>query len=482
MSKRYHVAVIGAGPAGANAAIAVREHGLSCIVIDEAMAAGGQIYRAPAVQPPKRKAEIEDGNRLRSRLAASGAELAFGRRVWNVERGFAVYALGHGGALGDGGPERIVADRLIIATGATERVIPFPGWTTPGVIGLAAATILLKSQATLPGRRTLVAGRGPLLAAVATAILDLGGEVAALVDQSPRSAWLRGLPGLLCRPDLLARGIGWGGKLVARGVPIYHDTAVSSVEAHGDGLQVRLSTRERPVECDAMAVGHGLTPATEVTRLLGARHRYDAGMGGIVPELDEYGRSSIYGLYACGDGAGIRGAAAAMHAGRLAGLAAAHDSGHDSGHGEMGHGEMGHGEMEWAPMAVLATAESRSLIRARKFGAVMAGMMAPRVEDIARIAPATIVCRCEDVMCGSIRDAIDAGAREPNQLKAWTRCGMGPCQGRMCGETARALLAERTGEMPESWTVRVPLRPVPIHDLVGDYTYEGIPFPKAAPL
>ena len=434
MSRRFDLAVIGAGPAGARAAMAAAEAGVDCIIIDEAEAAGGQVYRAPAARPSKPKPEILEGDRLRAELHGSGARLDFGRRVWLIESGFVIHAIGQGG------PERIEADKLILATGTTERVIPFPGWATPGVIGLAAATILLKSQATLPGRRTLVAGCGPLLAAVAAGILDLGGEVVAVLDRSPRSRWLNALPRLASRPDLLGRGIGWWAKLVRAGVPIRHNSDIAEVTTADDGLVVKTEGGE-PLACDAVAVGHGLTPSTDITRLLGVGHHFAPKLGGWVPKQDAFGRTNVDGLLVCGDGAGVRGAAAAALAGGLAGLAAAHDL-----------GRIDRAEFKARTSPLLA-----ALAKAGRFGGAMAAMTAPRADDVFGLAPDTIICRCEDVNCGQIERAIEEGADTIDQLKAWTRAGMGPCQGRMCGEAVAGLLARHVGgrEAVGLWTGRL---------------------------
>ncbi len=461
MSARYDLAVIGAGPAGAHAAIAAAQAGLGCIVIDEAAAAGGQVYRAPAVRQGGDKPETVEGDRLRAALERSGATLAFHRRVWLVEPGFAVHAIG------PDGPERIGADRLIVATGTSERVIPFPGWTTPGVIGLAAATILLKADATLPGRRTLVAGRGPLLAAVATGILELGGEVVAVLDQATRRRWIEALPSLLNRPDLLRRGAGWWLMLMRTGVPMRRGADIAMVETCDDGLLVRTSAGET-FACDALAIGHGLTPSTEITRLLGARHRFAPELGGWVSDLDSFGRTSIEGLLVAGDGAGVRGAAAAALAGELAGLTAAFDL----------------ERLDQASFGAKVKPLHTALVRASRFGSAMAAMMAPRGDDIDALSPETIVCRCEDVRAGELGRAIAAGAVTIDQLKAWTRAGMGPCQGRICGETVAALLARHAGDREQvgMWTARAPLRPVPVDALIGEVAYEKIPIPKAAPL
>ena len=220
------------------------------------------------------------------------------------------------------------APRLIVATGTSERVVPFPGWTTPGVIGLAAATLLLKSQRMLPGRSTIVAGCGPLLVAVAAGILKGGGHVVAVIDVAGRKDWLARLPGMLARPDLVARGARWLAALRAAGVPLLSRHALSAVCERGDALEATVARvdadgtpiagTERTLLADCVAVGNGLTPGSDVSRVLRAQHRYDAARGGWIAATDPWGRTSVAGLYVVGDGSGIAGAAAAEHHGELA--------------------------------------------------------------------------------------------------------------------------------------------------------------------
>ncbi len=466
------LAVLGAGPAGVAAALEAVALGLSVVLLDEAPAAGGQVYRAPAVG----ETGDEDGRAgaaLRATLAASRVSVLPGRRVWMLESGFRL------AALGPAGPERITAPRLIVATGAMERHIPTPGWTLPGVMGLAAATILLKAERMLPGRAVVVAGTGPLLYLVAAKILAGGGRVAAVVDARPRSAWLRASAALAARPDLALRGLGWMAKLRRTGVPLLAGHAVTAIEGDSQVARARIAALdadgrpraegERVVEADAVCLGYGLVPATEATRLLGATHHFDAEAGGWVPVLDRWQESDVPGLFVAGDGAGIAGAAAAPLSGRLAAIGAARQA-----------GRLGEAEAV-RRAAALVTA----LAKARRFGRAMTALSTPPAGLLAAMTDSTPLCRCEGVTRAAATAAIDAGATTLVELKAATRCGMGPCGGRMCGEAAAMLMAERTGRpraaIPPA-TARPPLRPVPIAALAGDFTYEELPIPQPAPL
>lgn len=469
--------VLGAGPAGAAAALAAAEHGARTVMVDEALAPGGQVYRAPPTdhrQLGQRALEPEhrDGEALRRRLQCSGVEVATRHRVWSLLPGFRVHAIG------PAGHRAWVARAVVLATGTTERVVPFPGWTTPGVIGLAAATILLKSQGAVPGERVVVAGCGPLLAAVGAGLVKAGRAPVAVVDLAGRGEWLRALPAMAARPDLVRRGLGWLAALRRAGVPLLSGHGVVAVEGDTRVTAVRIAPVAsdgtpraervaRRLEADALVIGHGLVPATEATRLLEADHRFVADAGGWIPVLDDDCATSVAGLFAAGDGSGLAGAAAARLQGEIAGLAAAR---------HLGQLDEGRYQHTVAPLR-------QGLARARRFGQAMARLTAPRPAMVGTIAADTVVCRCEDVTRAEIETAIASGAREMNQLKAWTRCGMGPCQGRMCAETAASLLARHVGgrEAAGQWTARAPLRPLPLADMVGEFGYDDIPMPEPAP-
>ena len=481
------VAVLGAGPAGIGAAIAAHAAGRSVLLIDEAPAAGGQIYRKvpDSLLPAGHGAGDTDpdrraGDALRRELNGSGVRTAFGWRVWSAMRSEHGFRLD---AISDGGPHSVEAPALLIVTGAIERVLPFPGWTTPGVFGLAAATTMLKSQRISPGKRVVVAGAGPLLAAVAAGVVKAGAEVAAVVDVNGPASWLAAAPALTLRPRLAAQGAGWVLRLLRARVPLHFRARV--VRALGDqrleaveiepvagGVRRRPGSAAMTIDGDALCIGHGLAPATEIPRLLRAECVFDRARGGWRPETDGFGRTSVAGLYVAGDGAGILGGQAALFAGRAVGAAIAADL---SG-------------------TVPVARASWSGWRARRFGAAMTGLTATKSAVAAAIPAETIVCRCEDVTRAEIDAGYDAGAREINQLKHFTRCGMGPCQGRICGEAVAELLALRLaadGAVADidagrrragQWTGRTPLRPVPLAALVGEFSYDDIPVPEPAPL
>jgi len=475
--KKVDLVVLGAGPAGVAAANVASKEGAEVVIIDENSSAGGQIYRAPPneFQPQNsfKSDEFREGEKQRNILKNSNVKALFKHRVWSVSSDLVVSTVGPNGL------SSWHARSLIIANGALERIIPFPGWTIPGVIGLAASTILLKSQYVLPGQSTVVAGCGPLLIAVANGIIKSGGKVSAIIDLNSKSDWIKAFPRLLSRPDQLFKGMSWFANIMKAGIKLYGGHAVTNTKQVDNVLRISIapinsagsildSKNQKIVEGDCLAIGHGLFPSTEITRLLKAKHIYDPYKGGWVPLIDDDFRSSIPGVYIAGDATGISGAFSAVQKGRIAGMAAVRDL----------------NVMSSQKYKAKKKSELIILKKNENFGKAAARLMKFRPELIQTITSETIVCRCEDVFRSEIDEAIESGARDLNQLKAWTRCGMGPCQGRTCSEAIEAILASKVGsrELAGQWTGRTPLRPVPIEQIIGKYTYEDIPIPENAPL
>ena len=475
--KKVDLVVLGAGPAGVAAANVASKEGAEVVIIDEYSSAGGQIYRAPPneFQPQNsfKSDEFREGEKQRNILENSDLTALFKHRVWSVSSDLVVSTVGPNGL------SSWHARSLIIANGALERIIPFPGWTIPGVIGLAASTILLKSQYVLPGQSTVVAGCGPLLIAVANGIIKSGGKVSAIIDLNSKSDWIKAFPRLLSRPDQLFKGMSWFANIMKAGIKIYGGHAVTNTKQVDNVLRISIapinsagsildSKNQKIVEGDCLAIGHGLFPSTEITRLLKAKHIYDPLKGGWVPLIDDDFRSSIPGVYIAGDATGISGAFSAVQKGRIAGMAAVRDL----------------NVMSSQKYKAKIKSELKILKKNENFGKATVRLMKFRPELIQTITSETIVCRCEDVFRSEIDEAIESGARDLNQLKAWTRCGMGPCQGRTCSEAIEAILASKVGsrELAGQWTGRTPLRPVPIEQIIGKYTYEDIPIPENAPL
>jgi len=470
MTTAFDLLVIGAGPAGGNAALEAASAGLTVALIDEGTAAGGQVWRAPrTAQATRNRTQDPDrtrGDDLRARLAASSVRVFPATQVWDARPQF------HISCVSDDGAQELHAPRLILATGAIERVLPFEGWTTPGVFGLAAATAVMKSEKTLFGRDIVIAGQGPLLIAVAAKALDLGLRPRAIIDRSHRGDWLRATAGFARVPSMLATGARWMSRLALAGIPYHRRSEV--IRANGDTTLRSVVIRDlgtgatREIEADTLYIGNGLTSADELHRLLGAAQTADLLRGGYRTTRDDRCRSSVPGLYIAGDGGGVYGALPSAMQGKIAGLSAACD----------------HGALCETQFAAQVRGPQRKLRRLETFADASCRLMQFPQDATPRMSPQTIVCRCEDVSRADIEKAMDDGARDLNQLKHFTRLGMGPCQGRMCGLTAAAILSHRhAGSGTDTrLTPRSPVRPVEMTQLIGEFDYDDIPVPKPAPL
>jgi thioredoxin reductase len=473
MAELYDVAVIGAGPAGANAALEASRLGCRVVMIDEQSQAGGQVWRAKsaAILSAPDTPETGAGNQLRQAVSKSAIAHLGDARVWQIERMTDGWNLQ---VLTGGRSETIMTKALVLATGAREFVQPVPGWTLPGVIGLAGATSLMKQALMPPGSNTVVSGPGPLVFFVASEIRRLGGAVAAVVTPNSRMDWLRALPSMCYRPDLMWRGMVWLADLKLAGVPVFWEHAVSGVQGADAVSSVEISKlgkdwtplrSVRTIAADSVCLGNGLAPALEAAQLVGIEIFHAPELGGWVPKVAEDGSTNIAGVFVCGDGAGIRGASAAEIHGKLAGLSAAEFTGKRVGPRNQ--------------------RLRRRYAVASRFGLAMTGLSLPRPGLQKLSTPDTIMCRCESLSRDQILDEIRAGAVTTNAVKSGLRAGMGPCGGKFC-QTAIARLVASSEGVEESdvppHTGRPPLRPVPVSALAGDFAYSDLPIPKPAPL
>ncbi|MEV2250705.1 FAD-dependent oxidoreductase [Streptomyces sp. NPDC050147] len=355
--------------------------------------------------------------------------------------GFTVHAL-----LGPGQEESVAvhADAVLLATGGYEKVLPFPGWTLPGVITAGGAQAMLKGGLVLPGRTAVVAGTGPLLMPVAVGLAAAGAKVAALVESAGPEPFARHAATLAAHPDKLAEGAWYATQLLRHGVPVASRHTV--VEAHGkhalDAVtiaaldaagRVRPGT-ERRVDCDTLAVGHGMLPHTDLAEGLGCR------VDGVNVAVDSEQRTDVPGVWAAGEATGIGGAALSLAEGHIAGRSAA-------------------ARLQGStpdPRAWAAAAAARK--KARKFAAAIGAVYAPPAHWAEQLRDDTLVCRCEEVPASAVREAVEElGATDVRTVKLLTRAGMGWCQGRMCS----AAVAELAG--CEERSARRPFaRPVPL--------------------
>jgi NADPH-dependent 2,4-dienoyl-CoA reductase/sulfur reductase-like enzyme len=403
MSERFDVLVVGAGPAGIAAAVAAAEAGQNAALLDDNPVAGGQIWRSGGSMPAQARQWLD-------RLERSSVVRLQGWRVVDRPEPHHVRAERNGFAThsekahqGEVNCADVSYKKLILATGARERFLPFPGWTLPNVMGAGGLDAMVRGGLRIDGKRVVVAGTGPLLLAVAAHLAENGAEILLVCEQAPlsRLAWF-GLH-LLGEPAKLWQGVGYSRTIL----PMRFKTGCWPVAAQGEGrlrrATLRQGGRQWDVECDYLACGFHLVPNTELPELLGCRMTE-----GFVA-TDEAMRTSVDAVYCAGEPTGIGGVDLSLLEGQIAGLTAAGQE-----------------------------ASAKPLIRRRRARLAFVGALAeacrldPQLRTLA--TEQTIVCRCEDVRFGALQHR--AGWRE---AKLHTRCGMGPCQGRVCGSATEFL-------------------------------------------
>lgn len=410
--RRVDVVVVGAGPAGLAAATAAAATGRRVLVIDQAVRPGGQVWRHQTESSlPERAHEVI------ARAKAAGVTFAFEARVVDANS-----------------PQEIIVDfrgrvapvgteAIVLATGAKERFLPFPGWTLPGVTGVGALQALLKSGLRIPGRRVVLAGTGPLLLPVAATLAKGGAEVLLVAEQADTAQLVGFVASMLGAPGKLLDALRYRGAFL--GTPYRPASWVT--RADGDhqlrSVTVHERGRIRTIECDWLGAAMGLVPNLELAQLLGC----DVHGGAIA--VDGSQQTSVPGVWAAGECTGVKGDDAGMIEGVIAGAAAGGD-----------------------PHAV-AHATLRARDAGRKFEARLRRTFALRPEVLALAEAETIICRCEDVTRGQLDPAWSQ-----RQAKLWTRLGMGACQGAVCGPACAALFG---------WDANAPRPPLQAPSLAG---------------
>lgn len=403
MSERFDVLVVGAGPAGIAAAVAAVEAGKNVALLDDNPAAGGQIWRSGGSMPAQARQWME-------RLEKSSVVRLQGWRVFDFPEPYYLRAEKNDLATHSENAQQPEADcagffykRLIFATGARERFLPFPGWTLPNVMGAGGLDAMVRGGLRIDGKRVVVAGTGPLLLAVAAHLAESGAQILAVCEQAPLSRLVRFGLHLLGEPSKLWQGVGYSRALWPMRFKTNCWVAAAQGERRLRGVTLRQGGRQWDVECDYLACGFHLVPNTELPALLGCCMR-----DGFVA-TDEAMRTSVDAVYCAGEPTGIGGVDLSLLEGQIAGLAAA-------------------GQEDRAKPLVLR--------RRARLGFVPALAEACRLDAQIRTLATdeTMVCRCEDVRFGTLKHR--AGWRE---AKLHTRCGMGPCQGRICGSATAFL-------------------------------------------
>jgi NADPH-dependent 2,4-dienoyl-CoA reductase/sulfur reductase-like enzyme len=447
--------IVGAGPAGIRAAQTLVRHGVRPVVIDEAPRWGGQIYRQPPPGFSRPKAALYGFEAARAdsvHKAMAGILDQVDYRpdtlVWNAADGRLDVIRGQS-------MDTVPYRQLIVATGAADRILPFPGWTLPGVYTLGAAQVALKFQGCTIGSRMILAGTGPLLYLVAYQYAKAGAAVVAVLDTAAFGDKAAAAPAMLRQPGVFAKGLYYMVWLRLHGVPVHQGVRLERATggARVAGLRWRQGSVTREEACDAVGFGYALRSETQLADLLGCRFSYDKTQRAALPERDAAGRASVPGVYLAGDGAGIMGADAAEWAGERGALALLADAGRP------------------VDAAREASLEKR-LSRCAAFRGGLERAFPFPVDWAAQAPDDLVICRCEEITAGELRECVrDTGALEMNRLKALTRVGMGRCQGRTCGVAAAEILAHASANAIDQvgrLRGQAPIKPLPFTAVVGN--------------
>jgi NADPH-dependent 2,4-dienoyl-CoA reductase/sulfur reductase-like enzyme len=409
--QRFDVLVIGGGPAGMAAAVRAAECGANVGIVDDNATFGGQIWRAGT--------EDGDAAKWRGLLGDARVTKLYGKRVLDQPEGGVLLAEGTDDLC------ELRYQNLVVATGARERFLPFPGWTLPNVMGAGGLQAMVKSGLPIRGKRVVVAGTGPLLLAVAANLRKHGAQIPIICEQASWSSLARFSAGLLSYPGKIAQGLQLKKELAG----IAFAANSWPLAAHGGPIleSVTISRRGKTevIACDYLACGFHLVPNLELQSILGCQ------LSGGYVQVDEFQQTSVQGVFCAGEPTGIGGVELALVEGQIAGLAAV---------GETARARKSFGERR----------------KARRFARLLdrTCRLRPELKDVP--SAETIVCRCEDVPYSRLQEH-----RSWRAAKLQTRCGMGPCQGRVCGPATQFLFQWN----PDS--VRPPVFPARVQSLSG---------------
>lgn len=474
MTEQTDLIIIGAGPAGIQAAITAAEAGMQVTIIDSNPQPGGQYYK----QIPEQFSMSDKSNHQREAyrlikgldnptIRVLSRTLAWGifhnpkTKLWQTT------------LHGENCPARLEAPTIIIANGAYDRSIPFPGWDLPGVITAGAAQVMVKHQGILPGKRVIVSGSGPLQVAAAANLIDAGAQVVEILECN-QNLIRKGFPHLFSvwgQWKRMQEGIEYGSSIFKARVPYRIGSCVVRVDGHekveeatiakldADGVPIKRSIQK--VAVDTVVVGYGLTPSTEFLRLLDVEMIFSDSTGVFIPKRNEFFQTSAPGIYAIGDCAGIGGASLALLEGILA-----------AAHIALQAGYLSNNDFE----SILKKNKSK-LSREQSFAHMLETVFALPNGLFSLAEPDTIICRCEQISLAEVKEAISFGAQSITDIKNITRSGMGNCQGRTCGSILSQILAQESQRSPAEGhylQVRPPVHPIQV-DVIEEKNFGVLP-------
>ena len=457
MKQQYELVIIGAGAAGMAAAVTAAEQGIDVALFDEQAAVGGQIYRNIESTPEQRGQQLGKdylhGKQLAEAFRQSKIDYFPGSQVWSLTPQREI------GIVRNNQTFYIQVEQVIVANGAMERPVPFPGWTLPGVMNAGAGQVLFKSAGVIPADGVVLAGSGPLLLLLASQYLNAGVEVKALLDTTPFANHLNALPYFpraLLAAHYLTKGLSLKQDLKRAGVPLLH--GVSDLHAIGEdrlqSVSFKHQGQQKSLETDLLLTHFGVIPHVWLTQAAACKHFWDTHQQCWRPSHNSWGQSSIKGILIAGDGGGINGAKAAEYAGRVAAIQAAYAL----------------GKIDKQQRQQLAGHHKKAVQRERHIRPFLEAWFKIPQELLSVPNNETLVCRCEEITAGQIRETIRNGHEDSNQVKFLTRCGMGPCQGRQCSNAVAHIVAAETGKSVQQaglYRGRPPVTPLTLGQLAN---------------
>ena len=452
MDKIYDLIIIGAGPGGLAAAVTAQSLGLNALVVDEQPEPGGQIYRSME----RSRAENADvlgkdyfaGKQLVESFRASGVAYMPNTTVLNIANEFDVDLMSEGKTL------RIHGRRMLFGIGAVERPVPMKNWTLPGVMGAAAADILFKSADMVPDEPVVLAGSGPLLLQAACHLVDNGVKIAAMVETASLTDYIKAtpfLPKALLRSSYLIKGLRMRLKVKSAGVPLYigcRDLEVIG-QKRAEGLRFTYRGKQMDIAAKTVLLHEGVVPNLRLSQALNCEHEWYEPQRYWKPAIDVWGQTSVESISIAGDAAGIGGGPMAAVRGHLAAIDIAYKF----------------QKINASERDNLAVIHKKNLAKEEWIRPFLDHVFPPNPQTLSPTDDNVLVCRCEEIAAGQIREAIAQGACHPAQIKGKTRAGMGPCQGRMCAATISEIIADsRSIDIKEvgSLRIRTPLKPLSI--------------------
>ena len=450
------VAVIGAGPAGISASLALVAKSVQVTMLDEQPSSGGQIYRNLGNMSAD-QAQSLGSDYITGKLLLKQLEQAIDKKILTRVSRTSVWSVTEEKEVSwsiDGRSYCQKFDAIILATGSIERAMPIDGWTNPGVITVGAAQILIKTARYSPPSSVLV-GSGPLFYLVACQMLEMGNPPKALLETQNNFDLLKAF--IQLRPNLtsllyLVKGLVMLAKLRFFGVKRIKAVRDVRIKSKGNAHIIEFSKAgtKSQIEAETVLLHAGVHPNIQITQALGLKHDWSQDNQCFEPRTDKFGRTSLKNIFVAGDGIKILGADAAKISGKCAALALLADNGFLNAKADLSRTLRSH----------------QKYVQIRKFLDVL---YAPK-DWYSCPTNNIVICRCEEVTAGKIREAVKIGCLGPNQLKAYSRCGMGNCQGRYCGNIVVNLISEMVGQTPEEtgyFRIRSPIKPVSLAEVAN---------------